>query len=171
MLWACGWNPIWCNHLNETSPAVLLHGTIWFVRQVVLKLWACRRNPVWLWCYHGNETSPAILLHGTIWFVCHGSKLLAFGWILLCDHSNETSLSSTFTWCYFLQNVALTFESVDEILLCHYSKNKTSLDPTEISLVVSSDSHFWNWLFGKILWRDHAKPLDCFPVLIDIEPL
>ena len=20
-------------------------------------------------------------------------------------------------------------------------------------------SHFWNWLFGKILWRDHAKPL------------
>ena len=29
-------NPIWCNHLNETSPAVLLHGTIWFVRQVVL---------------------------------------------------------------------------------------------------------------------------------------
>ena len=59
-LWACGWNPIWCNHLNETSP-----GTIWFVYQVVL---SC--NPVRLWCYHGNETSSAVLSHGSICFVC-----------------------------------------------------------------------------------------------------
>ena len=59
-LWACGWNPIWCNHLNETSP-----GTIWFVYQVVL---SC--NPVRLWCYRGNETSSAVLSHGSICFVC-----------------------------------------------------------------------------------------------------
>ena len=26
----------WCNHSNETSSAVLLHGTIWFVRQEVV---------------------------------------------------------------------------------------------------------------------------------------
>ena len=30
----------------------------------------------------------------------------------------------------FIQYVALTFESVDEILLCYYSNNKTSLDLT-----------------------------------------
>ena len=56
---------LWRNHSNETSPAVLLHGTIWFVCQVVL---SC--NPVRLWCYHGNETSSAVLSHGTIFFVC-----------------------------------------------------------------------------------------------------
>ena len=52
--------------------------------------------------------------------------------------------------------MALTFESVDEILLClYYSNNNTFLDLTETSLVVLS--LFWNWLFGKILC--HAKPL------------
>ena len=36
----------------------------------------------------------------------------------------------------FIQYVALTFESVDEILLCYYSNNKTSLALTETSLVI-----------------------------------
>ena len=39
-LWACGWNPIWCNHLNETSPAAFLsHGSICFVCSS--DFWAC----------------------------------------------------------------------------------------------------------------------------------
>ena len=45
--------------------AVLSHGAIWFVYQVVL---GC--NPVRLWRYHGNETSSAVLSHGSICFVC-----------------------------------------------------------------------------------------------------
>ena len=58
---------LWCNHSNETSPAVLLHGTI-FDLYVVL---SCEPVDEILWCSnHSNETSPAVLLHGTIWFVC-----------------------------------------------------------------------------------------------------
>ena len=41
----------------------------------------------------------------------------------------------------FIQYVALTFESVDEILLCYYSNNKTSLDLTLIDLLSDTYSH------------------------------
>ena len=93
--WACQRNPmgLWCYHSNQTSLAVLPHGTVCFVCSS--KLWACGWNPIW--CNLLNETSLAVLLHGTIWFVrqvvlsCEpvdeilfgcgvGSKLLAFGW-------------------------------------------------------------------------------------------
>ena len=56
---------LWCYHSNETSSAVLSHGTIYLV---------CSSNlesvDEILWCYHSNETSSAVLSHGTIYLVC-----------------------------------------------------------------------------------------------------
>ena len=53
-----------CYHSNETSSAVLSHGTICLV---------CSSNfesvDEILWCYHSNETSSAVLSHGTIYLV------------------------------------------------------------------------------------------------------
>ena len=42
----------------------------------------------------------------------------------------KPSFQLYFQTVLFIQYVALTFESVDEILLCFYSNNKTSLDLT-----------------------------------------
>ena len=43
---------------------------------------------------------------------------------LVCDHSNESYLSSTFHVVLFimLYKVVLTFKSVDETLVCDHSK-------------------------------------------------
>ena len=43
---------LWCYHSNETSPAVLLHGTIWFVYQVV------QSNRILSGCGVTMETKP-----------------------------------------------------------------------------------------------------------------
>ena len=57
----------WCYHSNETSSAVLSHGTIYLVWILVLTFEAVDEI---LWCYHSNETSSAVLSHGTIYLVC-----------------------------------------------------------------------------------------------------
>ena len=54
---------LWWNHSNETSSAVLSHGTIYLV---VLTFEFVDEI---LWCYHSNETSSAVLSHGTIYFI------------------------------------------------------------------------------------------------------
>ena len=46
---------LWCDHSNETSSAVLSHGTIYFYKI--------------LWCYHSNETSSVVLSHGAIYLM------------------------------------------------------------------------------------------------------
>ena len=54
---------LWCDHSNETSSAVLSHGTFHLV---------CSSNyesvDEILWCDHSNETYSAVLSHGTTWF-------------------------------------------------------------------------------------------------------
>ena len=52
---------LWCYHSNETSSAVLSHGTICFV-YVVLTFESVDEIP---WSDHSNETSYAVLSHGT----------------------------------------------------------------------------------------------------------
>ena len=53
---------LWSYQSNDTSSAVLSHGTIYLV---------CNSNDESvdeiLWCYHSNETSSAVLSHGTIY--------------------------------------------------------------------------------------------------------
>ena len=57
---------LWCYDSNETSSAVLSHGTIYLV-YIVLTFESV--NEI-LWCDHSNETSSAVLSHGTIYLVC-----------------------------------------------------------------------------------------------------
>ena len=125
---------LWCDHSNETSSAVLSHGTIYLVCSS--NFWVCGWNPmVWpfkwnlfsstftwyylyavltfesvdklLWCDHPNETSSAVLLHGTIYLGC-SSNYQAFGRNPIVWHSKSNLFSSTFTWsllCFgILQN-------------------------------------------------------------------
>ena len=76
---------LWCYHSNETSSAVLSHGTIYLV-------WSSNLEFVeeTLWCYHSNETSSAVLSHSTIYLVW-SSNLESLEETLWCDHSNATS--------------------------------------------------------------------------------
>ena len=56
---------LWCNHSNETSPAVLLHGTIWFVYQVVLS------NRILSGCGVTMETKPLQqFFHMAVFVLC-----------------------------------------------------------------------------------------------------
>ena len=57
----------WCYHSNETSSAVLSHGTIYLVCSSTVTFESADEIPR---CYHSNETSSAVLLHGTIYLVC-----------------------------------------------------------------------------------------------------
>ena len=59
-----GMNPPWSHHWNETSSAVLLHGTILFY--VVLTFEFVDEI---LWCNHSNEASSVVLSHTPICFV------------------------------------------------------------------------------------------------------
>ena len=54
---------LWCYHLNETSSAVLSHGTIYLVCS------SSESVDEILWCYHSNETSSAVLSQGIIYYV------------------------------------------------------------------------------------------------------
>ena len=54
----------WCYHSNETSSAVLSHGT--FIQYVVLTFESVDEM---LRCYHSNETSSAVLSLGAIYLV------------------------------------------------------------------------------------------------------
>ena len=56
---------LWCYHSNETSSAVLSHGTIYLVCSLTFE-----SVDEILWCDHSNETSSAVLSHGTIYLVC-----------------------------------------------------------------------------------------------------
>ena len=83
---------LWCYHSNETSSAVLSHGTIYLV---------CSSNfesvDKILWCYHSNETSSAVLSNGTIYLVCSSNF-----WVRGCNrmvYPFKLILSSfAFTW-------------------------------------------------------------------------
>ena len=55
---------LWCDHSNETSSAVLSHGTIYIV--CFSKFESVDEI---LWCYHSNETSSAVLSYDTIYLV------------------------------------------------------------------------------------------------------
>ena len=55
-------------HSNETSSAVLSHGTIYLVQPYVVLTFESVDEI--LWCYHSNETSSVVLSHGTIYLVC-----------------------------------------------------------------------------------------------------
>ena len=78
---------VWCYHLNETSSAVLSHGTIY---------WVCSSSKLKsvdeiVWCYHLNKTSLTLLSHGPICLVCSSGKFKSVDEILWCYHFNETS--------------------------------------------------------------------------------
>ena len=80
---------LWCYHSNETSSAVLSHGTVKLV---------CSSNSFEsveqiLWCYHSNETSSAVLSHGTVKLVCRdraeGGAGGALAPPLFCKNKNK----------------------------------------------------------------------------------
>ena len=70
---------LWCNHSNETSSAVLSHGT--FLKYVA---------PTFLWCDHSNDISFAVPSHGTIYLVC-SSNVWVCGRNPMVLRSNETT--------------------------------------------------------------------------------
>ena len=59
---------LWRNHSNETSSAVLSHGTI--IQYVVLTFESVDKI---LWCYHSSQTSLAVLSHATVYLVCRSN--------------------------------------------------------------------------------------------------
>ena len=110
--WFCGWDPILCYHLNETSSAVLSHGTIF--QFVVLTFESVDEI---LWCYHSNETSSAVLTHGTIWLVC-SSNFGVCGWNPMMLPFKWNLSACTYTWCYcFSKFHKMKFRNLFQICL------------------------------------------------------
>ena len=62
---------LWCYHLNETSSAVLSHGTIYLVCTVVATFESVDQI---VWCDYSYETSLAVLSHGILFLVQHSAK-------------------------------------------------------------------------------------------------
>ena len=84
-----------CHHSNETSSAVLSHGTIYIVCSS--NFWVCGWNPMVL---PFKWNLPSSILQGTIYLV-QSSNFWVCGWNRVCDHSNETSLASTLWFLFF----------------------------------------------------------------------
>ena len=68
---------LWCEHSNETSSAVLLHGIIPLticislpesIMETCSVVLTFESGDEILWCDHSNETSSAVLLYGAICF-------------------------------------------------------------------------------------------------------
>ena len=55
---------LWCYHSNETSSAVLSHGTIYLVCSSIFE-----SVDEILWCYISSETSSAVLSHNNNLFL------------------------------------------------------------------------------------------------------
>ena len=89
--WVCGWNPM----VLPFKPNLFSSSFTWYYLLCMYsssKSWTCGWNPTW--CNHSIETSPFGLY---VLLSCESVNE-----ILLRDHSNENSLSSTFTWCYLI---------------------------------------------------------------------
>ena len=125
---------LWCDHSDETSSAVLSHGTIYFVHSS--NFWVCGWNPM-VWPFKWNLFSSTFTWY---YLLLQNPMVLPF---------KRNVFSSTFTWCYLL-NAVLTFQPVEEILWCNHS-NKTS--PAVLSYgAIHFESHFWVCGWNSVVW-------------------